>query len=265
MTPSLPNTPRSTSPQHNELRAPDTPLWSIRSLLNTKSQDSLPSWATSRPLNVREPPATTGKQPLSGLDNENELKISTNMTNPPCIEQRDSADNPQHLAIQHQHLPTPVSPAAPGPAPETAEMCHSSSEMRQSREPQGPGPSQTAPCDNDNNNSNLQDECQDDRYFYPIAIAPKTNAPPPKGIYTSFALKQGPDSASSCSSSSPSAFCAMVTSSSAKNTRPLSKSAKPFACTECDQSFSRAHNLKSHRATHSTLRPYKVSLISFAL
>jgi uncharacterized Zn-finger protein len=35
--------------------------------------------------------------------------------------------------------------------------------------------------------------------------------------------------------------------------------AKPYSCKQCGQAFSRPHNLKSHLATHSSLRPYKVS------
>jgi uncharacterized Zn-finger protein len=34
---------------------------------------------------------------------------------------------------------------------------------------------------------------------------------------------------------------------------------KPFICKECDQTFSRPHNLKSHLATHSAERPYQAS------
>lgn len=34
---------------------------------------------------------------------------------------------------------------------------------------------------------------------------------------------------------------------------------KPYVCKECDQTFSRPHNLKSHLATHSTERPYQAS------
>lgn len=34
---------------------------------------------------------------------------------------------------------------------------------------------------------------------------------------------------------------------------------KPFACHECDQTFSRPHNLKSHQATHSSERPFQVN------
>ncbi|KAH8555026.1 hypothetical protein BGW37DRAFT_420020 [Umbelopsis sp. PMI_123] len=35
---------------------------------------------------------------------------------------------------------------------------------------------------------------------------------------------------------------------------------KPFVCKECDQTFSRPHNLKSHLATHSAERPYQASI-----
>jgi uncharacterized Zn-finger protein len=33
---------------------------------------------------------------------------------------------------------------------------------------------------------------------------------------------------------------------------------KPFVCSQCDQSFSRSHNLKSHLATHSPEKPFQV-------
>lgn len=33
---------------------------------------------------------------------------------------------------------------------------------------------------------------------------------------------------------------------------------KPFVCNQCDQSFSRSHNLKSHLATHSPEKPFQV-------
>ncbi|KAI8638700.1 hypothetical protein BD408DRAFT_351421, partial [Parasitella parasitica] len=32
---------------------------------------------------------------------------------------------------------------------------------------------------------------------------------------------------------------------------------KPFVCKQCDQSFSRSHNLKSHLATHSPEKPFQ--------
>lgn len=35
-------------------------------------------------------------------------------------------------------------------------------------------------------------------------------------------------------------------------------SSKPYVCNQCDLSFNRAHNLKSHLATHSTARPFQV-------
>jgi uncharacterized Zn-finger protein len=34
---------------------------------------------------------------------------------------------------------------------------------------------------------------------------------------------------------------------------------KQFACNQCDQTFSRPHNLKSHLATHSNERSYEVN------
>jgi hypothetical protein len=36
---------------------------------------------------------------------------------------------------------------------------------------------------------------------------------------------------------------------------------KQFACGECDQTFSRPHNLKSHLATHSNERSYEVTFL----
>jgi hypothetical protein len=47
-------------------------------------------------------------------------------------------------------------------------------------------------------------------------------------------------------------------SASTDDTNSLSTD-KPFVCKECDQTFSRPHNLKSHLATHSTERPYQAS------
>lgn len=40
---------------------------------------------------------------------------------------------------------------------------------------------------------------------------------------------------------------------------------KRFVCNLCSQSFSRAHNLKSHRLIHSDSRPYKVFTTSIAI
>lgn len=37
---------------------------------------------------------------------------------------------------------------------------------------------------------------------------------------------------------------------------------KQFACNQCDQTFSRPHNLKSHLATHSNERSYEVNGIA---
>jgi hypothetical protein len=37
---------------------------------------------------------------------------------------------------------------------------------------------------------------------------------------------------------------------------------KQFACSECDQTFSRPHNLKSHLATHSNERSFQVNMKS---
>ncbi|KAF7726741.1 hypothetical protein EC973_008515 [Apophysomyces ossiformis] len=44
-----------------------------------------------------------------------------------------------------------------------------------------------------------------------------------------------------------------------KEKKPSSaaSSEKPYACHECDQTFSRPHNLKSHLATHSSERPFQ--------
>jgi hypothetical protein len=40
---------------------------------------------------------------------------------------------------------------------------------------------------------------------------------------------------------------------------------KQFACGECDQTFGRPHNLKSHLATHSNERSYEVSNACYKL
>ncbi|KAI8580983.1 hypothetical protein K450DRAFT_234063 [Umbelopsis ramanniana AG] len=45
--------------------------------------------------------------------------------------------------------------------------------------------------------------------------------------------------------------------SASSDERELLSHDKPFVCKECDQTFSRPHNLKSHLATHSAERPYQ--------
>lgn len=37
-----------------------------------------------------------------------------------------------------------------------------------------------------------------------------------------------------------------------------SSALKSYPCPECNQVFNRAHNLKSHRATHSATKPFQV-------
>ncbi|KAI9270723.1 hypothetical protein BDA99DRAFT_502542 [Phascolomyces articulosus] len=49
------------------------------------------------------------------------------------------------------------------------------------------------------------------------------------------------------------------TSSSEKISAPTTLVDKPYACTHCNQTFSRPHNLKSHLTTHSSERPFQVS------
>lgn len=45
-----------------------------------------------------------------------------------------------------------------------------------------------------------------------------------------------------------------------ENDESLPAYERPYVCKQCDQSFSRAHNLKSHLATHSTERPFQVNI-----
>ena len=62
---------------------------------------------------------------------------------------------------------------------------------------------------------------------------------------------------SSSASSSPVAT-ARTEATSNNNNVTTERQHKPFRCNECGQTFSRSHNLKSHSATHSLVRPYKV-------
>jgi hypothetical protein len=39
-----------------------------------------------------------------------------------------------------------------------------------------------------------------------------------------------------------------------------SSDSKPYPCPECHQTFSRPHNLKSHLTTHSSERPFQVTI-----
>lgn len=43
--------------------------------------------------------------------------------------------------------------------------------------------------------------------------------------------------------------------------QPSATTEKLYACHECDQTFSRPHNLKSHLATHSSEKPYQVKYL----
>ncbi|KAL9543827.1 hypothetical protein MBANPS3_007924 [Mucor bainieri] len=42
--------------------------------------------------------------------------------------------------------------------------------------------------------------------------------------------------------------------------KPAVATDKPFVCNQCDQSFSRSHNLKSHLATHSPDKPFQCDI-----
>lgn len=47
----------------------------------------------------------------------------------------------------------------------------------------------------------------------------------------------------------------------ANTNQPSATTEKVYACHECDQTFTRPHNLKSHLATHSSEKPYQVKCL----
>lgn len=53
-------------------------------------------------------------------------------------------------------------------------------------------------------------------------------------------------------------FGSLVSQFSVKPSTSNEDTNKLYTCIECGQNFNRAHNLKSHRATHSASKPYQV-------
>lgn len=52
----------------------------------------------------------------------------------------------------------------------------------------------------------------------------------------------------------------VINSTTPSATSSSTNEAKPYQCTECQQTFSRPHNLKSHLTTHSSERPFQVNI-----
>ncbi|CAJ0905575.1 9520_t:CDS:2, partial [Entrophospora sp. SA101] len=69
---------------------------------------------------------------------------------------------------------------------------------------------------------------------------PLESAPPTTGSFNQFSINQE------------------KSNNASQNNSPQSQSKpKPFTCLECNQTFSRQHNLKSHALTHSKEKPYR--------
>lgn len=279
MSSSVPNTPLIVSPQphddatsdHNRSPSlpppPPPPPSSISSLLNVTSKSTDDS--NQDPVSSNSPSPTTNthcgatdqqqrKRPFSALENNDDLTITTNTNEPRSSKehgmdtsstQGDTSNQQQssssssssswpgnhHHQQQQQshHLPTPVSPAAPMP--------HQNKIAKLETDERQPSMSTSE------SGSAIKEEYH---------MVQRTKADTPGGMYTSFSLKQTNTSnhgtgASTASSSS--------SSNKARGSRDNGSVSKPYTCSECDQTFSRAHNLKSHTATHSMERPYKVN------
>lgn len=53
-------------------------------------------------------------------------------------------------------------------------------------------------------------------------------------------------------------FGSLISQFSIKDSKSDTSTSKSFPCPDCDQIFNRAHNLKSHKATHSASKPFQV-------
>ncbi|KAI9321039.1 hypothetical protein BX666DRAFT_1913897 [Dichotomocladium elegans] len=122
----------------------------------------------------------------------------------------------------YQHLPTPKSPAVP-----LSQHSHSDDNKYILKS----NPSLSSP------------PARTTVVVHHYEMIPRSTEDTTSGIYASFSLKDTSSSARLHNHSN--------------NKVPATSTLRPFACTECDQTFSRAHNLKSHFATHSTDRPFK--------
>lgn len=279
MSSSVPNTPLIVSPQphddatsdHNRSPSLPPPPSSISSLLNVTSKSTDDS--NQDPVTTSSPssPTTTSsnhcgatdqqqrKRPFSALENNDDLTITTN-TNDSTSSKEHEMDSQGDTSNQQQssssssssswpgnyhqqqqqshHLPTPVSPAAPMP--------HQNKIPKVEMDERQPSM----------NTSESGSPAIKEEYH----MVQRTKADTPGGMYTSFSLKQtnpsnhgtGASAASSSSSSS---------SNKGRGSRDNGSTvSKPYTCSECNQTFNRLHNLKSHAATHSMERPYKVNV-----
>lgn len=278
MSSSVPNTPLIVSPQphddatsdHNRSPSLPPPPSSISSLLNVTSKSTDDS--NQDPVTTSSPssPTTTSsthcgatdqqqrKRPFSALENNDDLTITTN-TNDSTSSKEHEMDSQGDTSNQQQssssssssswpgnyhqqqqqshHLPTPVSPAAPMP--------HQNKIPKVEMDERQPSM----------NTSESGSPAIKEEYH----MVQRTKADTPGGMYTSFSLKQTNPSnhgtgASAASSSSSS-------SNKGRGSRDNGSTvSKPYTCSECNQTFNRLHNLKSHAATHSMERPYKVNV-----
>lgn len=72
----------------------------------------------------------------------------------------------------------------------------------------------------------------------------------------SFQLLPTPISPTSTSNTHD--FGSLFSQFSLKSNNLVETNTKSFICTDCGQTFNRAHNLKSHKTTHSASKPFQV-------
>ena len=217
--------------------------------------------STTSPLTSPRPPVTTipattpTTSSISSLLNRPNSTTSTNRDNlknentPPMSRTGNDtlsiSTNSIDGAAWPAHLPTPVSPAAPQVS--SAQQQQSSIPVVAAPPPHHSTSPQHSPQPHyqqlqQQHQEEQRQQSQDNTYrvgnnTYTVGSSKHTHD---GGLYTSFSVNK-------------------------QNTkrRDNSHQSKPFTCTQCDQTFSRAHNLKSHFATHSMERPYKVYIYMF--
>lgn len=102
----------------------------------------------------------------------------------------------------------------------------------------------------------LNEPSSDTRDFLPTPVTPASDFGQfqkdsiiYKGAFSTFSVIKPPITNNNGSSSS--------SSGSLRNFN-MTTEPRPYPCPECNLTFSRPHNLKSHLTTHSSERPYQV-------